>query len=214
MTHPDVMPSLSRPALWAAIRDADLPGATRKTWSTDASLQEWLYVAHNLTEESARRLEQEYRRFLYLKAVDGGLLAPSRLVDQAWHFHLGSEDNGWSRFCRDVLSGQHLEHRTGLSPEEAQSLYVRTLDLYRQEFGEEPPRDIWPTDVDKRAAGRAYGLANVGIIVFLSGSLLGASGIALWTGGALFLAGICILVAASRISVGIDLPRNQNSNCG
>jgi hypothetical protein len=160
----------------------------------------------------------EYRRFLYLKAVDGGLLAPSKRVDQAWHLHLESGNGAWDRFCREVLLGQQLEHRTGLSLGEAQSSYARTFDLYRREFDEEPPHDIWPGDAEKRRAALGGRIAFCGILVGLSGWLLAAACGVLRLdpmiaviGAIIFSAGFFIIAAASSVAQGTDL--DQEGGC-
>ncbi len=227
MTETDVKPGLSRPELWASIRDAKLPCAivpeTSLSQSNFLGFIALLQDTHNLTEESARRLEHEYRRFLYLKAVDGGLLAPSKRVDQAWHLHLESYGDAWDRFCREVLPGQQLEHRTGLSPDEAESAAARTRDLYRKEFDEEPPHDIWPGDAEKRRGKRARQLAAWGVPLAIlgcflittndGGSLTGISlAIARGLGAVLFLGGILMATIAAVLYRGTDL--TQASNCG
>ena len=109
---------VSNSELWQAIKNVPLPDVvTPKDWtrpSKTETFQERLSSEHDLTEESARRLVEEYRRFLYLKAIDGGSLTPSERVDQAWHLHMEIAGEGWAQFCDEVLKFR-IDHRTGLS---------------------------------------------------------------------------------------------------
>lgn len=97
--------------------------------------------------EFARRVVEEYKRFVYLAACAGHPVTPSDEVDQAWHLHLVYTRSYWEDLCRDVL-GKPLHHGpTRGGPQEADKFtdwYQRTLASYRNEFGEEPPVDIWP----------------------------------------------------------------------
>jgi hypothetical protein len=177
MTETDVKQGLSRPELWERIRVAELPGATARTinnWfvvqSKHESFAERLKSAHDLTAESARRLETEYRRYLYLKAFDGGILTPSKWVDRAWHLHLDTEGGAWDAFCKDVLE-YPVEHKTGLPSADAKASYTRTLDLYRREFKEEPSVDIWPSLAYQQSSAMAGKLAGYGLGFFFLGVL-------------------------------------------
>lgn len=104
---------------------------------------------HNLrklgdyTDDSARRLTLEYRRFLYLKLVDGGILVPPGVIEQAWRLHrkmLGPQTEQV-----EVPWGGTIQQEDGLDEEERIARYRKALDLYRREFGVAPPDDIWPS---------------------------------------------------------------------
>jgi len=112
-----------------------------------------------------------------------------------------------------------LEHRTGLSIDEAQSALARTLDLYRREFGEEPPHDIWPGDAEMRRAALGQRIAYSGFLVSLLGWSLGFAGtsgfagasigispaIAVLVGVGLFFGGFLLLMIAAYVGRGTDL---------
>jgi hypothetical protein len=89
----------------------------------------------------------EYRKFLYLCATAGHAVTPSDAVDQAWHLHLCYTRNYWQDLCRDALGFQlHHGPTKGGRNEDAKyaDWYARTLDSYREIFGEVPPASIWP----------------------------------------------------------------------
>ena len=95
----------------------------------------------------AQRVVAEYLRFIYLAAVSSEMVTPSVAVDQAWHLHLCYTRSYWHRLCRDIL-GRELHHgpTRGGAAENTRyhECYERTLRLYREEFGDPPPADIWP----------------------------------------------------------------------
>ena len=199
--------------LWQAIRDAPLPGGLPQKGlfgrRKAENFEEQLASKHNLTEESAQRLVEEYRRFLYLKAIDGGSLSPSKRVDQAWHLHIETPRGEWSRFCDEVLKCQ-IVHQTGLSATEAKSNYARLFDLYRRECNQEPPSDIWPGARERRRSLVAAGIAITGLVLFIGGTFFEP-----YVGSSLpifgFIAFIVSGVIASWVGAGTDL--ETVSNC-
>ena len=162
---------LSDSELWQAVRDVPLPDVvTPKNWfrsSKTETFQERLSSKQNLTEESSRRLVEEYRRFLYLKAIDGGNLTPSKRVDEAWHLHMELAGEGWTQFCDEVLRFR-IDHQTGLSKKELNENYARLFDLYRREFNQTPPSNIWPGESEKwrRVIGHAMSFGGLALIAF------------------------------------------------
>jgi hypothetical protein len=104
----------------------------------------------------ARRVFDEYRRFLYLSVVIGQPLMPAEAVDQAWRLHVTYPASYAQALCRGVL-GQplHYEPPDGIGePAARQAAYRATLAAYQQEFGCAPPAEIWP-DPDRRFATAA-----------------------------------------------------------
>lgn len=98
------------------------------------------------TRGFALRVVAEYRRFLCLTQVAGHVVTPSREVDAAWHLHLTCTRD-YRAMC-EALFGRFLHHEPSKGGGEQlahyQDLYQRTLESYRQAFGEDPPADIWP----------------------------------------------------------------------
>ncbi len=98
------------------------------------------------SQDYARRVLEEYRRFSFLAVAAGHPVTPSDQVDQAWHQHLTYSRDYWETYCPDVL-GMDLHHgptRGGASEDaKYRDWYQATLDSYRARFGP-PPADIWP----------------------------------------------------------------------
>lgn len=99
------------------------------------------------TEPFAGRVAAEYRRFIALVACADEEFTPSDAVDQAWHLHMVYTRDYWHGLCRDIV-GRDIHHEPtsgGVERcEHYRTRYARTLELYRQVFGAEPPPDIWP----------------------------------------------------------------------
>ncbi|MBV8658630.1 MAG: TIGR04222 domain-containing membrane protein [Burkholderiales bacterium] len=96
----------------------------------------------------ARRVVDEYRRFVFLAMVSRHAVTPSDEVDQAWHLHLCDSRDYWEVFCPQIL-GQAFHHEAGRGQageaEQHALQYRETLASYQTLFGEAPPADIWPT---------------------------------------------------------------------
>jgi len=99
------------------------------------------------TPAYALRVVAEYKKFVFLSCISPTGASPSHPVDAAWHLHLTYTKAYWGTFCRDTL-GRELHHApTKGGQHENQhhrSIYEVTLQLYRDQFGQEPPADIWP----------------------------------------------------------------------
>jgi uncharacterized protein (TIGR04222 family) len=95
----------------------------------------------------ARRVVDEYKRFVYLAMTAGHEVTPSDEVDQAWHLHLTYTRSYWDELCGKTL-GRPLHHgptRGGQAEgERFREQYAQTLASYRTAFGQEPPPDVWP----------------------------------------------------------------------
>jgi hypothetical protein len=104
----------------------------------------------------ARRVMDEYKRFVWLAMQAGHPVTPSEEVDEAWHLHMIYTRSYWEEMCGEILR-KPLHHgpTAGGAAEEAKftDWYDRTLDSYRHHFGAEPPTDIWPPS-EKRFAAR------------------------------------------------------------
>jgi hypothetical protein len=99
------------------------------------------------TTAHARRVIEEYKRFVFLARHASHAVTPSDAVDQAWHLHLTYTRSYWEDLCENIL-GRRLHHtptRGGRwESEKYAGLYGRTSQAYRDFFGKAPPADIWP----------------------------------------------------------------------
>lgn len=95
----------------------------------------------------ARRVVEEYRKFILLSQFAGHKVTPSDEVDQAWHLHITYTRSYWDRLCGQVLGTPlHHEPTRGGEREDAKfdDWYQRTRESYQRIFRHEPPVDIWP----------------------------------------------------------------------
>lgn len=61
------------------------------------------------SRDFARRVVDEYRRFVFLAMKSGHPVTPSEEVDEAWRLHLCYSRSYWDGMCRGVL-GRPLHH--------------------------------------------------------------------------------------------------------
>jgi len=112
----------------------------------------------------AGQVYQEYLRFVYLAVAAGHPVTPSEDVDQAWHLHLCYSRSYWQDLCEGILQKPLHHgptrggHQEGLRFHEQ---YQRTLESYRNHFGEEPPADIWPVPAMRFGPQNRYVRVNL-----------------------------------------------------
>lgn len=120
-------------------------------WSPDAA-GTTLTFSKRLARENgwshgyARRVVEEYKKFVFLAAYAGHPVTPAEAVDQAWHLHLTYTQSYWEDLCENILQRKiHHNPTQGGKSEDAKyhNWYERTLQSYRQFFGTHPPTDIW-----------------------------------------------------------------------
>ena len=107
---------------------------------------------NNWSSKYSKRCIHEYKKFIYLTCISKSNLTPSDQVDQAWHLHLTYTKSYWSDLCKNILKSElhHGPTKGGTKEQNKYSeQYLTTLNLYKEEFNEDPPQDIWP-DVQKR----------------------------------------------------------------
>lgn len=100
----------------------------------------------------AQRVISEYQKFAFLAVAAGHPVAPSDQVDQVWHLHLSYTRSYWQDFCPNILQTplHHDPSRGGLSEQlKLDDWYNKTLESYKQFFGQTPPIDIWPNPKDR-----------------------------------------------------------------
>ena len=88
----------------------------------------------------------EYKKFVYLAVVSDFNVTPSKIIDQVWHEHL-LFNKAYREFCNEVIH-YTLDHnpelvQTGDGLAIFNKQYLETLDLYKKEFGTDPPGHIW-----------------------------------------------------------------------
>jgi len=103
---------------------------------------------HRLPRAFTFRAIEEYKKFVYLGVISDFIVTPSKYIDLIWHEHL-LFSKAYREFCNDVINYQ-FDHQPELIATDGQTelftqQYLETLDLYRKEFGMEPPENIWGT---------------------------------------------------------------------
>jgi hypothetical protein len=88
----------------------------------------------------------EYKKFVFLGITGSSRVTPSKVIDQVWHEHL-LFSAGYRQFCKEIIQ-QDFDHHPelaeiGSQTEAFQAQYAATIELYKREFGIEPPADIW-----------------------------------------------------------------------
>lgn len=187
-----------------------------------------LASANGWTVARARRVLDEYRRFLWLAMRAGHKVSPSPAVDAAWHEHLCHTRSYWDDLCGRVL-GRPLHHEPsrGGAEEAAKhaAMYAQTLASYRRWFGE-PPADVWPP-VDRAARGvsaaQSHGRATravasavaAGGLLGLAGcSTMGATTFGLAAVGLLAFVAICVVVVGGRRNAPPRSRGGEGGGCG
>lgn len=115
--------------------------------AVESRFSERLARENRWSKKFAQRVLEEYRRFLFLSVAAGHPVAPSEVVDRAWHLHLIYTESYWTEMCGRVLQ-RPLHHWPSKGGFEEQSKlgdwYSKTLASYERHFGEKPPADLWP----------------------------------------------------------------------
>ncbi|MDG1398328.1 MAG: hypothetical protein P8P88_08070 [Polaribacter sp.] len=101
---------------------------------------------NNWKIEFANKVINEYKKFIYLCCITNNSITPSDAVDQAWHLHLTYTKSYWKELCGETL-GKALHHNPtkggSLEKNKFSKCYDSTFEIYKQEFNQEPPTNIW-----------------------------------------------------------------------
>ncbi len=134
------------PVLWDALKDHPLPLTRRRP----ADAHRLIMRVLRLDENSARAMLVEYRRFLYLAAVAGREVVAPPVIHHVWQAHAKDHQSYTVALQRGVI-GRPMPDPFDLPPPLSDPAHVRTRALYLEEFGEPPPRRLWPGAVSMAA---------------------------------------------------------------
>lgn len=100
----------------------------------------------NWKKKFAMKSISEYKKFIFLGVVADFSVTPSKIIDQVWHEHL-LFSAGYRKFCNEIIQCD-FDHNPELismniQTEGYQTQYYHTIELYKKEFGFEPPAEIW-----------------------------------------------------------------------
>ena len=207
--------TLSNPDLWATIQNRALPFRSVRDVMVEpprtmTCFEHCLRHEGDWTDESATRITLEYRKFLYLKIVEGGVLTPSEVVDQAWHLHRCFPE-AYRRFCAEV-AGQDIPHQRGIPKAQADSSYARLLAAYVREFDQTPSVEIWPSLAMLRREEQSLRVMQVSLLVATASVPLAALSVH-WFGSAhgWLLTGWFLILGAGVLAGLIGVARSSAS---
>lgn len=110
-----------------------------------APLMDMMQKQMGQNAETAQRVIEEYRKFLFLAMRAGHQVIPPGPVNDAWMMHLQNAQNYWESL------GQMITERPGAQGVDARQFasiadaWKATLESYEKIFGMKPPMDIWGT---------------------------------------------------------------------
>jgi hypothetical protein len=149
---------MKNPELWKRLQEFNIDDQ-----NSSFTLTQRLARENGWSIDYAKRVIEEYRRFLYLSVTENGSMTPSDEVDQAWHLHMLYTESYWSELCGQVI-GKKIGHgpTKGGSSERVKynDQYNKTLELYKEVFGADAPADIWP-NAEKRFSNIKYQRVNM-----------------------------------------------------
>lgn len=93
------------------------------------------------TPEDAEALMREAKRMLYLSAIMGGGISPSKKVDHAWHAML-MFTRSYYKFANFI--GRYVHHEPTEGPPDGGKTYRATKENYEKHFGIKPDPKYWP----------------------------------------------------------------------
>lgn len=160
MSHTETNTAMSKKELWERIKNYKFNNLVPKSTFEDIiellggknapvrAFANKIMKKHRLPRAFAFRAIEEYKKFVYLGIISDFIVTPSKYIDLVWHEHL-LFSKAYREFCNDVIQYQ-FDHQPELVATEDQTelftiQYLETLDLYRKEFGMEPPENIWGT---------------------------------------------------------------------
>jgi hypothetical protein len=107
---------------------------------------------NNWTISYAKRVIEEYKKYIFLCCTTHHGATPSDQVDQAWHLHLTYTKSYWIDFCKNTLNKEIHHNPTKGGPTEAEKFddyYTKTQEAYKVVFNVNPPEDIWPNNQER-----------------------------------------------------------------
>lgn len=115
----------------------------------DFKFSERLARENNWSLDYAKKVIEEYKKFIFLCCVTETGVTPSDQVDQAWHLHLTYTKSYWIDLCKKTLEREIHHNPTKGGTSEAtkfDSFYSKTKEDYKTIFNAEPPIEIWPNN--------------------------------------------------------------------
>lgn len=174
----------------------------------------------NWSAEFTQKAIEEYKRFVYLCCISSNGASPSAIVDKVWHMHLIYTQNYWEDFCPNILE-RNLHHHpsTGGSSENVkhQNWFSETLENYRKVFLQEPPADIWNSQIPRLKPKFSW-LKNLKLIPILTVLLTlsscsdSVSGVLVTVVGACIAFFVVLNIIAAILGAAFGKNKDKNGN--
>lgn len=98
------------------------------------------------TLDFSQRALNEYKKYVFLGVISDFSVTPSQHIDAVWHEHCLFM-KGYRKFCENIIEHDFLHYPELISSQEDTDVYrdqyLKTIALYKREFGCLPPSDIW-----------------------------------------------------------------------
>lgn len=108
-----------------------------------------------ISENQALAMEREYKRYLTLAVKNPQKRLPmSKAVDPFWHAHI-LHTLDYCMMCDRINNGLYIHHEPFSSATDhttVQDSYQHFKMLYEEEFGEVPPVEFWPVELNSDCA--------------------------------------------------------------
>lgn len=180
--------------LWHEIKTAPSALVTADLaleWAISKSLRR----TFGLSKDNCVIVMLEYRRFRYLHDIAEGTLLPSPLIA-----FIQTRDTPNSTAFAEIKrrwGGAVRSAKSDLSSFVHEPAYLRTLNLYQQEFAATPPYKIWPTHLQVQRKNQAFLVCGLGLAAAILGGWA-QSGVAAALGSILFITAFIYLVFFDR----------------
>jgi hypothetical protein len=127
--------------IWAKINNFQLDKE-----GVSLSFSKRLARENGFSEQFAKEIVEEYKKFIFMCCVSEQPVTPSNFVDLAWHLHLTYTKSYWIDLCQNTLQKEihHTPTEGGkFERSKFKGCYEYTLDLYEKTFEKKPNPEIW-----------------------------------------------------------------------
>jgi hypothetical protein len=133
--------------LWEKISQFDFNDG-----GNDFKFSDRLARENNWSLDYAKKVIEEYKKFLFLCCNTTTGVTPSDQVDQAWHLHLTYTKSYWIDLCKNTLEKEIHHNPTKGGSSEVSKFdywYSQTKEDYKTIFEINPPIEIWPNNKNR-----------------------------------------------------------------
>ena len=93
--------------------------------------------------ETAQRVIEEYKKFLFLAMRAGHQVIPPGIINEVWMMHMQNAQNYWENLGQMIAEKPVSQGIDAKSFGTMADAWTATLKSYEAVFGTKPPMDIW-----------------------------------------------------------------------